>query len=260
MKQLRALVFVVLGLNAISVQALEPWVPTDTEMMSLPPFCKVKMKAGPGSEEYKQWESMLGPDFMHTHHYCAGLNFINRFYRAKSELDKGFNIGSAKNNLQYMVDHAAPTYSLMPDVYLNLGIVNVLGGEPAKAITHFEKAISLNPRVARPYGELANIYEKLKDRARALDVVSGGLRHNPDAKGLQRRYAELGGKLPYPQPITDDQPVKLPEAASEKLKVSEPVIVTTPVVKVEPAAPVSESALPAKTGAAKNPYCRFCPE
>ena len=40
----------------------------------------------------KAWESTLGEDSMHTHHYCVGPNFSNRYYRARSKQDKSFNL------------------------------------------------------------------------------------------------------------------------------------------------------------------------
>ena len=48
-----------------------------------------------------------------------------------------------------MVTHAEPTFSLMPDVYLNLGVVHSLTNQTAQAITYFNKAIELNPRQPR---------------------------------------------------------------------------------------------------------------
>lgn len=240
--------------------AVEPWVPTDREMASLPPFCKVKMKPVQGSVEYKLWQSTLGPDFMHTHHYCAGINFINRYYRSRSQQDKSFNLNNARTNLEYMVGHADPAYSLMPDVYLNLGVVHTLMNQTGQAITHFNKAIELNPRQPRAYGALADYYAKIKQTAKALEILTAGLRYNPDTKSLQRRYTELGGKLPYPTPIEpapDEAPVVKPDEA----------IAATPANPVEPAAdtpttvtPAADPIDPPKIGSPTNPYCRFCPD
>jgi tetratricopeptide (TPR) repeat protein len=245
------------GMLCTHAMAVEPWAPTDAELASLPPLCKVKMKAGAGSPEYKTWEQSMGKDWLHTHHYCAGLNFLNRYYRARSASDKGSNLKNAQGNLQYMVTHAAPTYSLMPDVYLNLGVVYSLSNQPAQAITHFSKAIELNPRQPRAYNAMADYYSSIKQTARALETVSEGLRHNPDTRSLQRRYTELGGKLPYPAPIEPEQvaaPATPPTEKTAAPVVQAPVeqAVTTPV-------PAAESSPPG-IGSPKNPYCRFCPD
>lgn len=249
---------IVICMLSAHANAIEPWVPTDSEMASLPPYCKVKMKSSSSSPEYKAWESALGKDFLHTHHYCAGINFINRYYRARSQQDKRFNVNNALSNLQYMVDHADAGYSLMPDVYLNLGVVYSLANQTAQAITHFNKAIELNPRQPRAYNALSDYYVKSKQSAKALEIVTTGLRHNPDTKSLQRRYTELGGKLPYPQPI---EPAPAVEAVAAKPE--EPATPTPSSVEpaasqttTKPAEPVAQP----KVGSPTNPYCRFCPD
>jgi hypothetical protein len=241
------------------VMAVEPWAPTDSEFASLPPFCKVRMKSGSSSPDYKMWESTLGKDFVHTHHYCAGLNFINRYYRARTKNDKNFNLQNAEDNLKYMIAHAEPTYSLMPDVYLNLGKVYALSGQPAQAIIYLNKAIELNPRQPAAYSALADYYTKSKQTAKALEIVTDGLRYNPDTNSLQHRYKELGGKLPYPAPV---------EPAQIEHPVAQPAVEAVAPVppRTTPAAPDVES--PATStqepsrpgiGSPANPYCRFCP-
>lgn len=243
-----------IGLMATQTLAKEPWQPTDAEMASLPPFCKVKMTTGQGSPEYRTWEGILGRDFVHTHHYCAGINFINRYYRGRTAQDKRFNLNNARQNLQYMVTHADPSYSLMPDVYLNLGVVAALSNRPAEALTHFNKAIELNPNQPRAYISLADHYVKLKQTAKALEIVTEGLRHNPGTRSLQRRYTELGGKLPYPEPAV---------AMSETVPEPAPVVEAAPP---DPAvAPPREAIAPPPPstqtiGSPTNPYCRFCPD
>lgn len=250
----------VMGVLSAHANAVEPWAPTDTEMASLPPYCKARMKSGQGSPEYKMWEGTLGKDFLHTHHYCAGINFINRYYRARSQQDKQFNLRSAQGTLNYMVEKASPAYSLMPDVYLNLGVVYSLTNQAAQAITHFNKAIELNPRQPKAYNALSDYYVKTKQSAKALEIVTTGLRHNPDTKSLQRRYTELGGKLPYPEPI---EPTSVVDVETAKPK--EPPTPTSS--SVEPAAnptstapatvePIAEPSI----GSPTNPYCRFCPD
>lgn len=250
------------GLMSLAIaqaHAVEPWVPTDTEMVSLPPYCKVKMKSSPASTEYKTWESTLGKDFMHTHHYCAGLNFLNRYYRSRNNGDKRYNLKNAVDNFNYMVDHAAPGYSLMPEIYLNRGLAFSLMQQAGAAMTDLNKAIELNPKQPRAYNVLADYYVKTRQKPKALETVTQGLRHNPDTRSLQRRYTELGGKLPYPAPVavvapTPVEPVAKPETAAASEPATAGEAGQTPAPAVE--APVT----PPPIGTPKNPYCRFCTE
>ena len=260
MKLSQSLLFLALALSAISSHALEPWIPTDSEMASLPAFCKARFNEG--SPEYKLWESTLGKDYGHTHHYCAGVNFLNRYYRARSKQGKSFNLNNAQTNFEYMVEHAAPSYSLMPDVHSYLGKVFSLKNQPAQAITHLKRAIELNPRQPRAYNMLADFYSGMKQPAKALDIITEGLRHNPDTKSLQRRYTELGGKLPYPEAIVPKRAVE-----AEAAKPEEPATPSPTPGSVEPAAspatvqpPPVEPITEPQVGSPTNPYCRFCPD
>lgn len=249
-----------MAMFSVYAHAVESWAPTDSEMASLPPYCKARMKSGQGSPEYKLWESTLGKDFLHTHHYCAGINFINRYYRSRSQQDKRLNLNNAENNLQYMVANADSGYSLMPDVYLNLGVVYSLMKQPARAITHFNKTIELNPRQPKAYNALSDYYVKTKQSAKALEIVTAGLRHNPDTKSLQRRYTELGGKLPYPEPIEPTPDVEAGTAITQEPPTptpssGEPTASPTPTATEQ-----TDSIAEPKIGSPTNPYCRFCPD
>lgn len=275
MRLLQISIFSIVALMSAYTYALEPWTPSDAEMASLPVFCKAKMKSGPNSPEYKMWAQNLGSDFSHTHHYCAGLNFLNRSYRAISSQDKLFNLQNAVNNFDYMVTHAAPTYSLMPDIYLNRGMTYFSMNQDAKAVNDLNKALEINPKTTRAYIVLADYYIRTKRQKEALQILTEGLRHNPEARGLQQRYDKLGGKKPYPEPYAATETA--PEAKADNNK---PIEATSPIPGTPaPAQQASEkvdskkvSGSPAESGANKttappppaigsptNPYCRFCP-
>lgn len=249
--------FLVAVLMSSSANARESWMPTDIEMASLPTFCKIKMKSPPSSPEYKLWEQTLGPGFGSTHHYCAALNFLNRSYRSYSAEDKRFNLGNAVDNFNYMVSHAAPTYSLMPDVYLNRGLTYSLMKHDVEAIIDLNKSLQMNPHLVKAYHLLANYYERIKQKQKALEIVTSGLQHNPDVKSLQKRYRDLGGALPYPEPIqtVPTQSVVLEQA----LKIEAVISASAPVSVSAPAdSGLVEPIAQPKTGSPKNPYCRFC--
>lgn len=247
------------GLFCAHAAAVESWAPTDAEMASLPPYCKARMKSGQGSPDYKMWEQTLGKDFLHTHHYCAGINFINRYYRARSQQDKSFILNSALGTLTYMVEHASPDYSLMPDVYLSRGLTYSLMKRPGEAMADMQKAIELNPRQVKAYNVLADYYAGTGQKAKALETVTAGLRHNPGTKSLQRRYQDLGGKLPYPASSEPDPAEFEAVKPEERSAVPADLPADTPT---EPAgAPASGAEAPRpQIGSPTNPYCRFCPD
>ena len=271
---IRIILVIMLGLISAQTEAFEQWEPTLSEMVSLPPYCSVRFNSKQGSPQYDFWEKRLGRDFIHTHHYCAGLNFLNRYYLAVTPQDKQYNLDNALNNFSYMVDHASPTYILMPEVYLNRGMVNSLLHNDAQAISDLHTAQKLNPKLTNTYFVLADFYVRIKQEDQALEAVSEGLRYNPDSTSLKQRYDQLGGKKPYPEPY----PVVSPNTVvSDKVQTNESMstgrgsetssdrmpgrtdsgkqdIANTSPEKNGASTPASST-----IGTPSNPYCRFCP-
>jgi tetratricopeptide (TPR) repeat protein len=243
---------------------------TDAEIMAMPPYCEAKLKHVPGKYEY--WARQLGPDFLHTHHYCYGLGYISRYYHARSRQQKQFNLNNAIGTLNYMESHASPSYSLMPDVYLNRGLVYSLMGNYSKAILDVKKALELNPKLVKAYALAADTYIKLNQKNEALAVVTDGLRHVPDSSVLQRLYKERGGKLPYPEPLA--RAAETPLAPAEEGREGETAEGAKPqdAIQAAPPGPAPEAAgsegvraedqAPAapQIGSPTNPWCRFCPD
>lgn len=73
--------FLPLGISA--QQAGSGMRPTDSELMALPPYCQARIRGDDSAR--KVWAQRIGPkNFSHLHHYCFGLNYMNR---ALSEFD-----------------------------------------------------------------------------------------------------------------------------------------------------------------------------
>lgn len=239
---------------------------SDAEIKAMPPFCEARLKRVPG--QYEQWNQMLGPDFIHTHHYCSALGYINRYYQAKSPRDKAFHLNNASGDLGYMVAHASPSYSLMPDIYLNRGLVQSLAKHDGAALIDLLKALELDPKLVRAYTLAADLYLRMDQKNKALKLVSEGLRHVPEAASLQRLYTKLGGALPYPEPIARaPEAPAAPAAKSAEAEPAKPADPSPPPAQPAAAAEIKDNAAPevaaptpAKIGSPSNPWCRFCPE
>jgi tetratricopeptide (TPR) repeat protein len=235
------------------------WAPTAAEMAALPVYCAARFNGG--SEAFKTWRSTMGGDFNHIHHYCAGLNFLNRSYGMQGK-DRQGTLGAVVREFDYVLTHASPDFYLRAEILMNRGVALSLLKKTGEAVANLNQAVEKNPELPRAWMTLADLYEAQKQRAKALETVIEGLRHNPGTRSLQRRYTELGGKLPYPEPIK-------PEPA----QAATPPETVTPPAAVEPAATTAQpaEATPAQTtqtpettapkiGSPTNPYCRFCPD
>ena len=227
--------------------------PNAREMSSMPPFCAVRLNGAPGSPEWDAWRDRVGENFQDIHHYCFALTAVNRYWSARSPQDRGFFLQRAMNNFNYVVSAIKPDFTLGAELYSDRGALFKLMGKPGEAIKDFNKAVSINPRLAKPYLQLADLHVELKAPARALEIVTEGLRHLPDATALQRRYLELGGKKPFPEPLvaTAAEPVPAPAAETTQAE---------PHAAIPPASePVTDSESKPAIGTPTNPYCRFCP-
>lgn len=235
--------------------------PNAAEMLSLPPYCQARFRLQQGSPEWNSWRARIGENFNDLHHYCAGLNYVNRYWGARDKRDKGFYLQRALSGFDYLVKAQKPDFALRAELYANRGEVLKLMGRPGEAAKDLNQALTIDPRMVRPYLRLADLHGAAKSRKRALEIVTEGLRHVPDSTALQRRYLELGGQKPFPEPIVAEagEPVQArPEApASESEAPVETVEAAAVESKPEPAGPTEAPG--ATIGTPKNPYCRFCP-
>jgi len=230
------------------------WEPTPAEMATLPPYCAARFSQG--SDAFKTWQATMGYDFIHIHHYCVGLKLLNHA-RGTFTSRKNETLGAAVREMDYVLTHAAPDFYMRPEILMNRGIALSMMKRDGEAVSNLLQAIELNPRQPRAYMTLADLYDKMKNRGKALETVSEGLRHNPDTKSLQRRYTELGGKLPYPAPIQPAQAAEKPATTPADAAPSAVTKAPAEPDKSESAA-APASAEPPKIGSPNNPYCRFC--
>lgn len=244
-----------LGLAAQSAPAQEPYGPTEEETRMLPPYC-----GGPGGGD---WKAILGPEIGFNNHTCYGINFLNRYYRARQSWQKKQYLQNALGDFNYSVNHLSPGFKLMPEILYYRGLTLRLMGREAEAMADFLKSIQLDPKYARSVAELADLYDsKLANRKKALELVTEGLRHNPTSRELQRRYERFGGKPPYPEPYAARAtPENPPPAAPPAAPATPAPVATEPVARPgAEATPAVTPAQPVTPGSPTNPWCRFCPD
>jgi tetratricopeptide (TPR) repeat protein len=249
------------ALALLASPAFASFTPSPAEMAALPPYCAARFDEN--SAAFKTWRATMGSDFIHVHHYCAGLNFLNRAYGISSAKDRQGTLAGAVRNFDYVLTHTQPTFYLRADALMNRGIASSLMQKQAEAMQNLKQALEMNPKLVRAYVALADLYEKQKNRGKALDTVSEGLRQNPDTRSLQRRYTELGGKLPYPAAAaapTAAQTDSTAPAASAAPQAATPDTASPTAAPVPPVAAPPEAIAPQKIGSPTNPYCRFCPD
>lgn len=228
------------------------FAPSAGELAVLPPFCKAKLSAN--SSDDKQYSGSFGPDWVHIHHYCFGLNFANRYYRNYgNRIAQADAMKQALDNYDYVLSHATPSFGMRAEIGTQKARLLAAANRRAEAISALETAIRNQAGYAPAYAALSDLYRDSGQKASALAKVEQGLEQSPQDKPLQRRYKKLAGKsFVPPAPVEAAVPQPDPDAPSPAEDSG-----TTPAIASpddpHPAQP------PAKIGAPGNPYCRFCP-
>lgn len=230
-------------------------------------MCQAVIYEGRDTSDRQNWG--------HMHHFCDCVRFTNRAI-TKSGVERTHEISRAIDGCDYVLRHTAPDFNMRGDVHLQKGrALNILKKE-TQASSEFSKALSLNPDLIPAYVALSDHYARLGARKEALNMATEGLKRVPNSKVLQRRYTELGGTLPFPEPLRREPPA-VPEVVPEP---------ATPGVDAQPnVAPADDKKMgvapsgnttaadsavaaptaPAPTGTAPiigtpdSPWCRFCP-
>ncbi len=164
---------------------------TDAEYAALPPYCTVRSREQ-NTANYASWNNKLGPkNFIHIHHYCSALNHINNSYKQTKPILRMRELNNAIGGLDYMFDHAEPSFILMPEIHLKKGDVFRLLKKYGDAITEYHQSIQIKADYIPPYRKIADIYIELGDKKSAIDILQKGLKQKPNSKSLKRRLKSL---------------------------------------------------------------------
>lgn len=232
---------------------------------SIMPFAKTP------AEEKLCSAKILGRDqsdtknWMHMHHYCDGLRYYSRALANTSNRPEfTYYISQSIAEFNYVLQHTTPDFYMRAEVNAEKARSLVLAGRKAEAVSLYSSVVQQSPDFIPAYLFLADYYAS-GNRSKALDLVSQGLRHNPGTKSLQRRYRELGGKLPYPEALVKTEPaINADQAIAPDAVKPEAPAEPKAATDAAPAATATDGAAstPAPTttkiGTPKNPYCRFC--
>ncbi|RWW97830.1 tetratricopeptide repeat protein [Aestuariirhabdus litorea] len=140
-----------------------------------------------------QWEKVLGPDFMHVHHFCTAQAFMRRSLDPrKNAMDKRYDVQVAKNNLEYVFSHLEnPGYVLLPEINMLMGKVYERLDEPLLAVRYYGRAIELKPDFTQGYAVFSDYYKHQGNMVKARELLEQGIAKNPDSIILKRRIERL---------------------------------------------------------------------
>jgi tetratricopeptide (TPR) repeat protein len=205
---------------------------------------------------------------MHMHHYCDGLRFFDRALASMGDKeDRRHYLNESTGNFGYVLGHTQENYVMRGEVHVGMARALKLAGKKGEAAGEYIKALRYFPNASAIYQALADLFQDMGDKRKALEMITEGLKQSPDSKGLKRRYTELGGKLPYPEAVAKTMPTEMagvqfkPEVSPETApSPGETTSQATDGTKLTAPTGPTPQIEPPKIGSPKDPYCRFCPE
>lgn len=240
--------------------AAEKFAPTAAELSMLPSFCTDRLQKSASGINVASAAHLGQGNYLHIHHYCFAVNFVNRARRAHDKKDRLYDLGLAKNNYNYVIKAAEPGFWMRPQIYVELGKVHLQLKETGEALRLFNDAITFNPAYEPAYHALIDVHRQSGRGKEALEVATAGLGHVPGSQSLKKEYLGLGGKEPFPEPVkkVESPPFNVSPAEPEPQDAEKPV--GTAVLPTAEGAPAA-SGLESPGGAEPIPEsgCRFCP-
>lgn len=168
------------------------------EMFLLPEYCKYTqdfrehVAGGNNPAEIQRWTAIMGPTFIHMHHYCYGLQAINRAsFLSPTPEDRRHNLGISVTEFDYVIERSPPDFGLLPEIFTKKGESLLQMDSLGKGISELQRAIDMKPDYWQAYAAASDYYKGAGQLAKAREWVEKGLSVLPDKQPLLRRRAEL---------------------------------------------------------------------
>lgn len=102
MGSIRSAIFV-LALLATGIAGAQTHLMNELDFLKLPPECSARLR---GSDATKgMWRQRIGDEqFLHLHHYCFGLFFLNRGMATFEKRKRNQNLDLSVKEFQYVID------------------------------------------------------------------------------------------------------------------------------------------------------------
>ncbi len=145
----------------IASQAIGNFKPSEAELRLLPKFCSLRATRW-GNDikdpRIQPWYAIYGSDWIHMHHYCKGLDHINKGNGLGAH--RVFQYKTAINELSYSLRRAEPRGKesvILPKIYTKIGEAYEGLGNKVSAESFYRKSIHTFPKYLSAYKRLVNM-------------------------------------------------------------------------------------------------------
>jgi len=164
---------------------------TDADFARLPVYCLARHKKKGDPVQRKMWKKKLGSGFLHLHHYCYALHYMNKSHNVSNKKANRDALGAALKEIGYVERRTSEQFYLRPEMAYKKGTIYERLGNHSAAMKEYLRGIALNPRVPALYSALSDLYKKAGDNKEAMNVLKQGLRYKPNSKSLNKRLIRL---------------------------------------------------------------------
>ncbi|MCE0556596.1 hypothetical protein [Motilimonas sp. E26] len=144
-----------------ALAAVKSISPDANELASLPGYCKAKIGLQSDHPTTLYWKNVIGKDFVHIHHHCFALADLNRFYTSPHAGERQDYLNRAKNNIDYMMEHAGKQYPLWYDTYLLNAKIAHFDKRHDDALKSLQHALTYKPKDIRAQLLEVDIYTEI---------------------------------------------------------------------------------------------------
>jgi len=170
----------------------------EREMALLPPYCvntlsyRQHIKRGNDQAAVARWYQLMGPTFLHMHHYCNALMDTNRaLLLAPNQGVRNFYLRASIIELDYVLERATPDFVMLPEILTKKGENLLRLNELGVGLAQLEQAIQLKPDYWPPYVVASDYYKKQGNVAKAREWLERATKYSPDSQAVKTRIAEL---------------------------------------------------------------------
>lgn len=149
--------------------------------------------------EYYKWAKVVGEDiFRYTHHYCSGLNWINRYKLSLTswykgvETDRKFALKSALGEFRFMRGRLRPKHKLYYSMLMNEAYIYRELGDFKKAARNYKEIIKRKPGYAPVYVKYAWLFHSIGKSSDAIKILQIGLKKTNGAEIIKKAMVDMG--------------------------------------------------------------------
>jgi tetratricopeptide (TPR) repeat protein len=192
---LRSILLLSIFCFPLITSAIGSFKPTASELRLLPEYCKPRA-TGWGDDikdpRVKRWYAIFGGDWRHMHHYCKGLNHINK---GNSLVDNRiFHYKTAISEFAYCIRQAkSEGYKsvLLPLLYTKTGDAYANLDNKPIAERYYRKSINKFPKYLSAYKRLVTLLIRSNRFKEAKIINDQGLDKFSKSKFFKRKEPKI---------------------------------------------------------------------